>query len=127
MPIFITVLGIFLSLFSSNSLTRVVDKTLGIVNLKPKVKPSKMEVFDQIGQRKDEILKGILQLDVKETKESLSVEARIARGTFKHELQELTIREENSWRQKPQFQWLKHGDANTSSSIIMQKEEKPRN
>lgn len=63
------------------------------------MKPWKTEVFGQIGQRKDEILKDILRLDVKETKEGISKEARIARGTFKHELQELTIREEISWRQ----------------------------
>lgn len=54
-------------------------------NLKLKLKSWNKETFGQIKQRRGDILKGILQLDVKET-DGMSEEERNLRYSLKHEL-----------------------------------------
>ncbi|KAK9922241.1 hypothetical protein M0R45_030715 [Rubus argutus] len=81
--------------------------------LKDRIKVWSKEIFGYIGKEKKEIETNIKSLVDEDMIGGLSVEKLRERELLKGKLEELTFREEISWKQRAKSQWEKEGDNNT--------------
>ena len=81
--------------------------------LKVDLKHWNMHVFGDVAFRKKCLLRGLLDLDMKEGLQVLSQEDKTRRTVIKADIMHLASLEEISWRQKSKALFIKEGDNNT--------------
>jgi len=70
-------------------------------------------VCGELCNRKDSVLKELVDIDLAQNTRTLSEDELLVRATVLVELEDLAKNEESRWRQKSRVLWLKQGDNNT--------------
>ncbi|WMV32614.1 hypothetical protein MTR67_025999 [Solanum verrucosum] len=81
--------------------------------LKQKLKDWSKSVCGELCNRKDSVLKELVDIDLAQNTRTLSEDELLVRATVLVELEDLAKNEESRWRQKSRVLWQKQGDNNT--------------